>query len=348
MPTHALGQASGCASLRIPARAAPRRRASSTHGQNLNLSPPSPFPLSQSCVRLKLITRQVINELSGGTLDVEKVTKLVPKEGFSWSDIKAALAAIAFILRQASRTGVDHAVLNQELQQLGLPKENSDGIARPFRIHADRLRAQASADSLRLPRLLSLDWRVDGILATSGLGAVRAAGVAGGAPSLAEPVLQLRLGLSHEEASPPPRISAPDLAASPLLLAARAASGAGSAAAAAAAAASAAGDAALLALGIEPLGATHVDHAHALSAGGGVSSPRAGEAGGVGLSGLGSPVAAGVAAAATAYPRATAGAFVDVARSRGQAAALLAELAAARAVVRALGGGGGVGVAAKG
>jgi hypothetical protein len=283
----------------------------------------------------------VINELSGGTLDVEKVTKLVPKEGFSWSDIKAALAAIAFILRQASRTGVDHAVLNQELQQLGLPKENSDGIARPFRIHAERLRAQASADSLRLPRLLSFDWRVDGILATSGLGAVRAAGVAGGAPSLAEPVLQLRLGLSHEEASPPPRISAPDLAASPLLLAARAA---------AAASASAAGDAALLALGIEPLGATHVDHAHALSAGGGVSSPRAGEAGGVGLSGLGSPVAAGVAAAATAYPRATAGAFVDVALSRGQAAALLAELAAARAVVRALGGGGagGVGVAAKG
>jgi hypothetical protein len=323
----------------------------STHS-NLNLSPPPPSP-SQSCVRLKLITRQVINELSGGTLDVEKVTKLVPKEGFSWSDIKAALAAIAYILRQASRTGVDHAVLNQELQQLGLPKENSDGIARPFRIHAERLRAQASADSLRLPRLLSLDWRVDGILATSGLGAVRAAGVAGGAPSLAEPVLQLRLGLSHEEASPPPRISAPDLAASPLLLAARAASGAAAAggagsAAAAAAAASAAGDAALLALGIEPLGATHVDHAHALSAGGGVSSPRAGEAGGVGLSGLGSPVAAGVAAAATAYPRATAGAFVDVALSRGQAAALLAELAAARAVVRALGGGGGVGVAAKG
>ena len=33
-----------------------------------------------SCVRLKLITRQVINELTGGRLDVEKVCKLAPKE----------------------------------------------------------------------------------------------------------------------------------------------------------------------------------------------------------------------------------------------------------------------------
>jgi len=53
-----------------------------------------------SCVRLKLITRAVINELSGGTLDVEKVMKLVPPN-INWSDVKAVLAAISFILRGA-------------------------------------------------------------------------------------------------------------------------------------------------------------------------------------------------------------------------------------------------------
>lgn len=59
-----------------------------------------------SCVRLKLITRAVINELSGGVLDVEKVTKLVPPN-ITWSDIKAVLAAISFILRGAVRNAVD-------------------------------------------------------------------------------------------------------------------------------------------------------------------------------------------------------------------------------------------------
>ncbi len=58
-----------------------------------------------SCVRLKLITRAVINELSGGVLDVEKVTKLVPPN-LTWSDIKAVLAAISFILRGAVRNAV--------------------------------------------------------------------------------------------------------------------------------------------------------------------------------------------------------------------------------------------------
>ena len=61
-----------------------------------------------SCVRLKLITRQLITQLAGGALDVEKVTKLVgDKAGFTWSDIKAALAAISFILRGAVRYDVD-------------------------------------------------------------------------------------------------------------------------------------------------------------------------------------------------------------------------------------------------
>ena len=32
-------------------------------------------------MRLKLITRQVINEVSGGILDIDKILKLVPKEG---------------------------------------------------------------------------------------------------------------------------------------------------------------------------------------------------------------------------------------------------------------------------
>ena len=213
-----------------------------------------------SCVRLKLITRQIINELAGdGALDVDKITKLVPRApGFAWPDIKAAVAAIAFIVQQAVRSDVDHNVLNAELQQLGLPRENSDGLSRPFRIHRERLRAQARADSLRAPRLLSLDWRLDAVVATSRLGLLRAhaeAPAAAGAAAdvatagaaaapLGEPVLSLRLGLSHAAGALPQRISAADLGSSRLLLAARARAGGEAAGAAASAAAAAAASAA--------------------------------------------------------------------------------------------------------
>lgn len=180
-----------------------------------------------SCVRLKLITRQVINELAGdGALDVEKVQKLVPNgQGFAWTDIKAALAAISYILRQAVRADVDHTVLGAELQQLGLPKENSDGISRPFRIHRVRLREQARANSLRsAPRLVSLDWTMDVILASSRLGLLklqpRIGEVLGSVSSnwIGEPILKLRLGLSHDSNDLPQRFSAVELSSSRLLL----------------------------------------------------------------------------------------------------------------------------------
>ena len=263
-----------------------------------------------SCVRLKLITRQVINELAGdGPLDVDKIIKLVPRgPGFAWPDIKAAVAAIAFIVQNATRADVDHAVLGAELQQLGLPRENSDGVSRPFRIHRERLRAQARADSLRAPRLLSLDWRLDAVLATSRLGALRAheaaaggeAAAAAAAAALGEPVLSLRLGLSHGAGDLPQRIAAPDLGSSRLLLSARARGGASSEAAAAAAAAA------------PPAAAAAAVAAAAAAA----AAPNDG--------------------AAALRPLPSARDVVCVSLSAAQAAALLAELRVARAILASL------------
>lgn len=62
---------------------------------------------------------------------------------------------------------MSHEVLNAELQQLGLPKENSDGISRPFRIHRDKLLAQAASDALCLPRLCSVSSRSDFLVSSS-------------------------------------------------------------------------------------------------------------------------------------------------------------------------------------
>lgn len=49
----------------------------------------------------------------------------------------------------------------QEIQQLGLPKEHSEVIARQYREHKDDLRMKFSEESYRVSTLLSTDWRVD-------------------------------------------------------------------------------------------------------------------------------------------------------------------------------------------
>jgi hypothetical protein len=52
----------------------------------------------------------------------EKVAKLTSDAKFETSDIKASVAAIAFILSSAAKHSVDGSSLDNEMQQLGLPK----------------------------------------------------------------------------------------------------------------------------------------------------------------------------------------------------------------------------------
>ena len=51
-----------------------------------------------------------------------KVTKLTSDAKFEESDIKASIAALSFILSSAAKHSVDGDSLDNELQQLGLPK----------------------------------------------------------------------------------------------------------------------------------------------------------------------------------------------------------------------------------
>jgi hypothetical protein len=199
------------------------------------------------------------------------------------------------------------------------------------------------ADSLRCPRLLSLDWRVDALVSTSALGQVRrlGSGAAGSGSSeggLGEAVTSLRLGLSHAAGTLPQRAPASDAAATPLLLGSSAAARAAAATAAAAAAASASAPpqppqqpprmgtpqdltearAAMAALGIRPLDhhtgllGVHASSASSASSASGAASALHAE--GVGIL---SPTV-----------------FVDCTLSADAAAALLAELRVANAILQ--------------
>lgn len=80
------------------------------------------------------------------------------------------------MLTNAAKFDVDEKSLILEIQQLGLPKENSEAIAKQYRDTKDMLRSKFAEDSYRVSKLVSTDWRVDQIVATS----QSAAGTEGG------------------------------------------------------------------------------------------------------------------------------------------------------------------------
>lgn len=78
------------------------------------------------------------------------------------------MAAVHFMVTSAAKHDVDEVSFVQEIQQLGLPKENAEAVARQYREHKDTLRDKFAGDSYRISQLISSDWRVDRIVASSG------------------------------------------------------------------------------------------------------------------------------------------------------------------------------------
>jgi hypothetical protein len=122
---------------------------------------------------MKVLVLQILSYCIQGTYNNEKLLKLAADNAEGLSDIKGAVAAVHFMIVNAAKYDVDEESLTTEIQQLGLPKENADTIARQFREHKDTLRARFGEESYRTSRLLSADWRLDQVIASSQQGSLK-------------------------------------------------------------------------------------------------------------------------------------------------------------------------------
>ncbi|GFR95168.1 COMM domain-containing protein 4, partial [Elysia marginata] len=64
-------------------------------------------------------------------------------------DIKASIAALAFILSSAAKYDVDAETLSNELQQLGLPKEHTTSLCKSYSDAQSKLQESYRDASLR-------------------------------------------------------------------------------------------------------------------------------------------------------------------------------------------------------
>lgn len=72
-----------------------------------------------------------------------------PRHFLEIGDMKACVAALSFILSSSARYGVEEDALNNELQQLGLPKEHATALCKIYSENVSALVEKAAAESLR-------------------------------------------------------------------------------------------------------------------------------------------------------------------------------------------------------
>jgi len=130
-----------------------------------------------SSVRMMLVCRQIVEQLLGrAPISYDKLMTLTSGKRlhFDLSDVKAMVAALHFIFRNSAKYNVDENVLLDELQQLGLPKDVSTAIFRSFKVAKDKLRKHLEAQTLHLPKIQNVEWRVDYVLSSSAITEINA------------------------------------------------------------------------------------------------------------------------------------------------------------------------------
>ena len=104
-----------------------------------------------------------------------KVESLVSKSNLTEGDVKGTIAGLEFVLKSGCKYDVDDETLSLELNQLGLPREHCEALAKVYSGKKAEMQEHLRAQTLALARLDGpLEWRVDYVLASHANKAVNA------------------------------------------------------------------------------------------------------------------------------------------------------------------------------
>ena len=161
-----------------------------------------------SSVKVRLLAAQVANFIvqkgkndkdARSAIDFNKLYKIASDSKMANEDMEAVFACVNFIFSSAVKYNVDSSVLNDELQQLGMPKENCGSIVKVYQSRfAEMLKAfeelsssahqfgQVMFDSFQSPPSNDLssscysfqsprfEWKLDYVLSSSVVNNIRA------------------------------------------------------------------------------------------------------------------------------------------------------------------------------
>ena len=122
-----------------------------------------------STKQITFFAEQVIKQLLGKDLAYDKLDKLAQVVKFTRSDVKAALAAVNYVLDHATRYNVERKILGTEMQQLGLHEDLTNAVLDVYFKKKDTILALYKQKEFKLETIEKIDWRVDCVLGSSNI-----------------------------------------------------------------------------------------------------------------------------------------------------------------------------------
>lgn len=120
-----------------------------------------------SAVKLRILCNNMVNLIVSDGKTLKEVKKFLEEMNFSEEDSLIIMSVLEFILKNAAKFDLEDIILNQELQQLGLPQENSDSISKVFKNQKENIKNKLKSSIFSFDKIIDVDYRISYILANS-------------------------------------------------------------------------------------------------------------------------------------------------------------------------------------
>jgi hypothetical protein len=120
-----------------------------------------------SSIKLRIICNNLISFIIQKTKSIKDIVKTLEDMNFSEEDANIIVSVLEFIFKNAAKYDVDDLILNTELQQLGLPQENADSIAKVYKNNREILKKVLRLDIFSFNQITSIDYKINYILANN-------------------------------------------------------------------------------------------------------------------------------------------------------------------------------------
>lgn len=120
-----------------------------------------------SSIKLRIISNNLINCLISDTKNLKDILKSIEEMNFSEEESIIIVSSLEFIIKNSTKFDVEDIILNQELQQLGLPQENADSITKVFKNHKENLNKKLIKETFSFNQISNIDYKISYVLANS-------------------------------------------------------------------------------------------------------------------------------------------------------------------------------------
>ena len=120
-----------------------------------------------SSIKLRIICNNLVGYITQKNKSIQDIVKILEDMNLSQEEANIIISVLEFIFKNAAKYDVDDLVLNTELQQLGLPQENADSIAKVYKNNREVLKTKLMFDIFSFNHVESIDYKINYILANN-------------------------------------------------------------------------------------------------------------------------------------------------------------------------------------